>query len=59
MRPHFIQKISEACLRCFKDSIVILIHGYSYVVSEVLKDASSHFHISVLITECRPFGEGV
>mmetsp|Transcript_12485 Transcript_12485/g.18193 ORF Transcript_12485/g.18193 Transcript_12485/m.18193 type:complete len:314 (-) Transcript_12485:26-967(-) len=58
MRPASLEKITEMALRCFKDNQVILVHGYSQVVSHMLVKASTKFHISVLVTECRPYCEG-
>ena len=58
MRPTCIAKITQMALRSFKDNQVILVHGYSEVVCNVLLAAAEKFNFSVIVTECRPFCEG-
>lgn len=57
-RPAFLQKITDVALNCFKDNQNVLVHGFSNVVSHILIQAAEIFHITVLVTECRPFCEG-
>ena len=58
MRPTCMLKITQMALRSFKDNQVILVHGYSEVVCNILLKASEKFNFIVLVTECRPFCEG-
>ena len=58
MRPNCLARIAQVAIRCFKDEQVILVHGYSDVVINVLVKAAEKFNFSVIVTECRPFCEG-
>ncbi|CAG9325392.1 unnamed protein product [Blepharisma stoltei] len=57
-RPAFLQKIADMAICCFKDNQSVLVHGYSNVVNRILVKAAEQFHITVIVTECRPFCEG-
>mmetsp|Transcript_32948 Transcript_32948/g.57772 ORF Transcript_32948/g.57772 Transcript_32948/m.57772 type:complete len:304 (-) Transcript_32948:4213-5124(-) len=58
MRHLSANKIAELTKRVFKDNLVVLVHGKSFLINEALKLAVEKFHIRVLVTECRPFNEG-
>lgn len=58
MRPLSLEKITQMAIRSFKDDQVVLVHGYSEVVCNVLLSAAAKFNFNVLVTECRPFCEG-
>jgi translation initiation factor eIF-2B subunit alpha len=58
MRTLSAAKIAELTKRVFKENLVVLVHGKSFLINEALKSAAEHFHTKVLVTECRPFNEG-
>lgn len=38
--------------------MTILVYGYSTVILDILSQVAKKYRISVVTTECRPFGEG-
>lgn len=58
MRTLSAAKISELTKRVFKENLVVLVHGKSFLINKALKLAAQKFHIRVYVTECRPFNEG-
>lgn len=58
MRQWSAAKIAELTKRIFRENLVVLVHGKSFLIHEALKLAAQEFNIRVLVTECRPFNEG-